>query len=415
MKQNSQNVDYRLGELLVDLGVTSATEITKGLKVAAHTSLPLGKTLVMLDCVPDYVIRSVVEAQSMLRDRLLELGQAKQAVGIVKRKRWTFSEALISLGVDAGTTKGTRLGELLRDAGKIDAQQLEMGLAIADYSGLPLGQVLILLNKVTEDKVRLTLSLQRELRASNLERKDAVRRLSTADSADETGTSLPALTVTPAIKIKLGELLTEAEVVSDDHVKEAIRSNRDNKKMLGQILVEKQRISSDLLTAALRLQSLIWSNFISIPKAAAVLREAHRLEGAPDALATDVDGLLDREAKKISLYDFLRITGYLTREKIRASVEKIKEDPRLLAYVMSHAKNANEAERSPLEEATELALRDTAALRAIFNETHPEDRPLVDSALVFHQLVQERKLTLCQALVNFSIKINGIGAEPLHA
>ncbi len=415
MKQNAQNVDYRLGELLVDLGVTSASEITKGLKVAAHTSLPLGKTLVMLDCVPDYVIRSVVEAQSMLRDRLLELGQAKQAVGIVKRKRWTFSDALVSLGVDAGTTKGTRLGELLRDAGKIDAQQLEMGLAIADYSGLPLGQVLILLNKVTEDKVRLTLALQRELRASNLERNDAVKRLRTADGADETATSLPALTVTPAIKIKLGELLAEAEVISNADVDDAMSANRDNHKMLGQILVEKQRISSDLLTAALRLQSLIWSNFISIPKAAAVLREAHRLEAAPDALATDVDGLLDKEARKISLYDFLRITGYLTREKIRASVERIKEDPRLLAYVMSHAKNANKAESSPVEEATELALRDAATLRAIFNETHPEDRPLVDSALVFHQLVQERKLTLCQALVNFSIKINGISAEPLHA
>ncbi len=414
MKEKAQHVDYRLGELLVDLGVTSATEISKGLKVAAHTSLPLGKTLVMLDCVPDYVIRSVVEAQSMLRDRLLEFSQARQAVGIVKRKRWSFSDALVSLGVDAGTTRGTRLGELLRDAGRIDSQQLDMGLSIADYSGLPLGQVLILLNQVTEDKVRMTLSLQRELRASNLERKDVVQRLSTADSVDDTATSLPALTVTPAIKIKLGELLTEAAVISNAEVNEAMHANRDNHKKLGQILVEKKRISSDLLTAALRLQSLIWSNIISVSEAAAVLREAHRLEGAPDALTPDVDQPLDKETRKISLYEFLRITGYLTREKIRASVERIKEDPRLLAFVMSHSKS-NKAEISPLEEATELALHDAATLRAIFNETHPEDRPLVDSALVFHQLVEERKLTLCQALVNFSIKINGISAEPQHA
>jgi hypothetical protein len=412
VKQTAQQVDYRLGELLVDLGVAAPDEVMKGLRVAAHTSLPLGRTLVMLDYVPDFVIRSVVEAQSMLRDRLLELNQAKQAVAIVSRKRWTFSDALISLGVDASATKGTRLGELLHDADKLNAQQLDLGLTVSDHSGLPLGQVLVLLSKITEDKVRITLAMQRELRACNLERKDVLKRLRTENGAGATSTSLPAFDPS-AQKIKLGELFICAEIITDQELQQSLSTRKDSQQMLGEILLEKKWISQDILTAALRLQALIWDNVLSLRKATDVLREAHRLSGTPEP--ADIDGLIEQNGtKNVSLYEFLRITGYLTKDKIRASLERVMEEPRLMAYVMNHAKDVTGGTGDYIAEATELALRDAATLRFVINETHPKDRGLVDSALVFHQLVQEGKLTLCQALVNYSIKINGIESDTIN-
>lgn len=416
MKQTAQQVDFRLGELLVELGVASPDEVSKALRVASHTSLPLGRTLVMLDYVSDFVIRSVVEAQSMLRDRLLDMHQAKKAVAIVKRKHWSFSDALVSLGVDASATKGTRLGELLRDAGKLTPNQLDLGLTVSDHAGLPLGQVLVLLSKVTEDKIRMTLALQRELRASNLERKDAVKRLRTADGADSTAHSLPAMTNTEAPRrLKLGELFVCAEIINDEQLEEAVNTSVESQKMIGEVLLEKKSITKDILTAALRLQALLWSNVISIGKACDVLREAYRLAGTPESVH-DVDGILEQNqtaAKNVSLYEFLRITGYLTQDKIRASLKRIMNEPRLLAFVMNRANQTGSTEEDYVREATELALRDAATLRFVINETHPNDRPLVDSALVFHQLVQEGKLTLCQALVNFSIKVNGIASDTI--
>ena len=409
MKQTAQQVDYRLGELLVDLGVAAPAEVIKGLRVSAHTSLPLGRTLVMLDYVPDFVIRSVVEAQSMLRDRLLELNQAKQALAIVNRKRWSFSDALISLGVDASATKGTRLGELLRDANRLNSQQLDLGLTVSDHSGLPLGQVLVLLSKVTEDKVRITLAMQRELRANNLERKDVLKRLASDNGAGATAHSLPAYDST-AKKIKLGELFICAEIITEEELQQSLSMGKDSQQMLGEILLDRQWISQDILTAALRLQALIWDEKIDVRKATDVLREAHRLAGTPDS--ADVDGLIaDRGNKNVSLYEFLRITGYLTKDKIRASLKRVMDEPRLLALVMNHAKETDSSNSNYLEDATKLALRDAATLRFVMSETFPRDRGLVDSALVFHQLVQEGKLTLCQALVNYSIKINGIESD----
>ncbi|MBX3137863.1 hypothetical protein KF707_16680 [Candidatus Obscuribacterales bacterium] len=409
MKQTAQQVDYRLGELLVDLGVAAPAEVIKGLRVSAHTSLPLGRTLVMLDYVPDFVVRSVVEAQSMLRDRLLELNQAKQALAIVNRKRWSFSDALISLGVDASATKGTRLGELLRDANRLNSHQLDLGLTVSDHSGLPLGQVLVLLSKVTEDKVRITLAMQRELRANNLERKDVLKRLASDNGAGATAHSLPAYDST-AKKIKLGELFICAEIITEEELQQSLSMGKDSQQMLGEILLDKQWISQDILTAALRLQALIWDEKIDVRKATDVLREAHRLAGTPDS--ADVDGLIaDSGNKNVSLYEFLRITGYLTKDKIRASLKRVMDEPRLLALVMNHAKETDSSNSNYLEDATKLALRDAATLRFVMSETFPRDRGLVDSALVFHQLVQEGKLTLCQALVNYSIKINGIESD----
>lgn len=402
MNSTAQLLDYRLGDLLILFGVCSAKEVARGLRVSAYTNLPLGKTLVMLDYVPEVLIRGVVEAQSMLRDRLLGLDQAKAAVAIVKRKKWNFSDALISLGVDASATKGTRLGELLRDAERVDNEQLDLGLTVCDYSGLPLGQVLVLLNKITDDKVRITLSLQRELRSAHLERKDVIERIKQDKSADATAQGMAPLVPS---QIKLGELLICADILNSQQVDALVIEAREKNKMVGQLLVEGGWITQDVLTAALRLQSMMWEDKISLSQASTVLGEAHKLASSPQQLMERQGILSGKGERNVSFYEFLRITGYLNKEKMKTTLETVMTEPRLLAMIMKHATDSSKAK---VREATKVAVEDTATLRYLINETHPKDQHLVDSALILHQLVQEGKLTLCQALVNFTIKSNGI-------
>lgn len=402
MNSSVQLLDYRLGDLLIHFGVCTSKDVARGLRVSAYTNLPLGKTLVMLDYVPEVLIRSVVEAQSMLRDRLLQMDQAKAAVAIVKRKKWAFSDALISLGVDASATKGTRLGELLRDADRVDNDQLDLGLTVCDYSGLPLGQVLVLLNKITDDKVRITLALQRELRSAHLERKEVIERIKQERNADETAQGL-----TPLIpnQIKLGELLICANILSSQQVDALVIEAREKNKMVGQLLVEGGWITQDVLTAALSLQSMMWADNISLSQASTVLAEAHKLASSPQQLMERQGITPGKGERNVSFYEFLRITGYLNKEKMKATLENVMTEPRLLAMVMKHAKDSSKAK---IREATKVAVEDTATLRYLISETHPKDRHLVDSALILHQLVQEGKLTLCQALVNFTVKSYGI-------
>src|SRR5262249_40664014 len=151
---------------------------------------------------------------------------------------------------------------------------------------------------------RITLALQRELRASNLERKDVVKRLKVDQSADATAQNLPAMSNPVPGKMKLGELFICAEILTDNELEEAIDDSKSTEKMLGEILLEKRWISQDILTAALRLQALLWDNVISLRKATDVLREAHTLAGSPGGVK-DIDGLMvDTDVKNVSLYEF---------------------------------------------------------------------------------------------------------------
>ncbi|MBZ0189901.1 MAG: hypothetical protein K8F91_26885 [Candidatus Obscuribacterales bacterium] len=399
------DADYRLGQLLVNFGVITSQSVERACRLSAFTTLPLGRTLVMLEYVPEIIVRSVVEAQSMLRDRLIELCQAREAIGLVKTNNWTFSDALISLGVDATATRGSRLGELLTEARRIDDKQLALGLMISDNCGLPLGQVFILMNRISEDYLRITLALQRELRAGFVERTKVITRLMRASSADETATNMQPAT---SVRIKLGELLVVAGVTDEAQMSTAATEAQRDGKLLGEHLLDRGILSSDVLSLSLRLQSMLWNNRINLPRASDILKEAFKQENtrSDGEIGPTPPGSLDES--KLEFYDFLRLSGYLNRNRVAMILEKIIEQPRLASAVLKHATTSSGDEHDILKDATKIALRDSSTLRFILKETLPDESSNIDSALVLHQLLQAGKLSLCQALFNFSVKRSGI-------
>jgi len=402
--------DYRLGQLLVSFGVTTTTAVERAARLSAFTTLPLGRTLVMLDYVSEVIVRSVVEAQSMLRDHLIEVGQAHKAIAIVQQQNWSFADALISLGVDATATRGSRLGELLTEAKRIDDKQLDLGLAISDNSGLPLGQVFILMNRITDDYLRISLALQRELRAGFVDRTKVIARLMRASSADETATNLQPAN---SGRVKLGELLVVAGVADDEQMSREAKEASKSGKLLGEHLMDRGILSKDLLSLSLRLQSMLWSNRINLPRASEILKDAALQEAGQLELE---DGELEEgesltsnvDESRISFYDFLRLSGFLSRQKVTLILEKILDRPRLASVVLKHAGSWGDAsEEDVLKHATKRALADPGTLRFILKETMPEESHYIDSALVLHQLLEAGKLSLCQALFNFSVKRSG--------
>ncbi len=99
--------ELKLGNLLNYFGLITDQDVTRGLALSQQTGLPLGKCLSMLDLLNPATIRAAIEAQSMIKDGLLELYDAREAMGMVYRKKWMLSDALIGLGVEAYASKGT--------------------------------------------------------------------------------------------------------------------------------------------------------------------------------------------------------------------------------------------------------------------------------------------------------------------
>lgn len=403
--------DFRLGRLLVDLDLVTRTRVEQAAVLSSLTTLPLGKLLSMLDYVPERLIKSTIEAQSLLRDRLIKLDLAKKAMYLVRSSGISFGEALRALGFENPGTRRSRLGELLTDSKKIGSEQLEFGLAISNSSGLPLGQVFILMNKITEDFLRVALALQRELRRGNIERPRVIARLATADQADETANSLPSLN---SERTKLGELLVSAGIIEEEKLIQASEISASLNMLLGEFLIQKSVIERDVLTLALKLQSLNWQGKISLAQAAGILKDATNYLSSDDFRIDTADtnnSVSEMDERAISLFNFFRLSGYLSASMLHDAVEKLKTRPRLIASVMKHAETGHDTAEGVNQEATRLALKDPRTLRMILNEIYPEDRPIVDSGLVLHKLVQDGKMSLKEALFNFSIKRSGIDAS----
>lgn len=400
--------DFRLGRLLVDLDLVTRTRVEQAAVLSSLTTLPLGKLLSMLDYVPERLIKSTIEAQSLLRDRLIKPDLAKKAMYLVRSSGISFGEALRALGFENPGTRRSRLGELLTDSQKIGEEQLEFGLAISNSSGLPLGQVFILMNKITEDFLRVALALQRELRRGNIERPRVIARLATANQADETANSLPSLN---SERTKLGELLVSAGIIEEVKVTQASEISASLNMLLGEFLVQKAVIERDVLTLALKLQSLVWQGRVSLAQAAGILKDATSYLSCDDFKIATNGSVSEIDERSISLFNFFRLSGYLSAPMLHDAVEKLKTRPRLIASVMKHAETGHDTAEGVNQEATRLALKDPRTLRMILNEIYPEDRPVVDSGLVLHKLVQDGKMSLKEALFNFCIKRSGIDAS----
>lgn len=398
---------FMLGELLCFFAVVHEKDIKRGLVLSRHTGLPLGKCLVMLDVVTPEVVRASVEAQSMLKDGLIDKDSAKEAMGVVFRKKWTLTDALIVLGVDAYATRGTRLGELLHSADHLNSKQLDIALKAVDSSGLPLGRVLILLDRINMLSLQKALELQKEVRWSKMERSDAVEQLKdvrTGPQRDFNGAQNPD-------KIRIGELLVAASLLKSVEVDSAVQIAQANDKMLGEVLIEMGWISEDLLSATLRLQEMVWSGGVSANRAANVLDKIHDSGQSAEEGLKEAGLATSSLQKDLSFCDFLRFSGYLGRDSMKQIIRDIMSDPEMVALVMKHARKSGDMSSNYLKEAIKIGFKDTQLLANLLHHVRGKDAELIDSALVMHELLKGGKLTLDQALINFTIRRDGIALE----
>ncbi|MGD9682988.1 MAG: hypothetical protein AB7W16_17505 [Candidatus Obscuribacterales bacterium] len=395
--------ELKLGSLLSHFGVVSEQDVRRGLVLSKHTGLPLGKCLVMLDITVPEVVRAAVEAQSMLKDNLIDMESASEAMGVVQRKKWTLPDALIVLGVDAYASRGTRLGELLASSQHLTAEQLDIALRASDTSGLPLGRVLILLDKLNASSLSLALELQHDVRAGKVERGSAVDRLK--QEKPEPGASVSA---EDAKKIKVGELLVSASVLSEAEVLSAVQMAKANDKMVGEVLIEMGWLTEELLTVSLRLQEMIWSGGVSAKRASRSLQQICSSGLNPDESLKELGLAPSSLQKDLTYCDFLRLSGYLSRDAMKNIIRDIMSSPEMVALVMRHARSSGEMSSNYLKEAIKLSFRDSELLARLIKEVRPKDAYLMDSGLIMHELLKNGKLTLDQALINFTIRRNGL-------
>ncbi|HEY9715993.1 MAG TPA: hypothetical protein V6C69_00885, partial [Trichormus sp.] len=68
--------DLRLGRLLVSMQLVKENDLDRALDKSRQCRVPIGKMLVMTEQISDATMKTVVEAQWMMRDKFLTMEQA---------------------------------------------------------------------------------------------------------------------------------------------------------------------------------------------------------------------------------------------------------------------------------------------------------------------------------------------------
>jgi hypothetical protein len=363
----------RLGTLLQEFGVLSPEDCTKTEELSAHSGLPFGKCLILLDFITDNDLKAVLEAQSLLRDGIFERTALAKAVQKVCKGHISLADALQSMGLQAKNTRRTRLGELLADAGAISPQQLDAALKAADFSALPLGHILTSFDALEPALVDYALEVQSQIRKGALARNTGIEQIRQANL------QLSVKISAGSGHFALGEILIYSKLLTSKQIEDAIVIARERKQLIGEYLVESELISDETLSAGLCLQNLVGAHLLSIDGACDVIFSVAKQKLDPNK---NFDGL--------TFQDFLKASGYLTNSKLRVLMAKLSDDPNQTLDAFKHS------------------LEDTSTLRELLSECFPDDISLVNGGAVLYQLVHLQKLSLNQALLTFAFRKNGV-------
>jgi len=397
-------VDLRLGNLLSQFGLLEEPEVEKALGVATETGLPVGKVLVMLERISNPTLKAVLEAQWMLKDDLLTLNQAIAAMDLVKRNGWNFSDALVAIDVDAYATKGARLGELLVAAGQMEEDDVDTFLKVSNQSLLPLGRVLILLDRMNEPGLDAALKLQRQIRLGQMAPEEGAIQLretllltpTTFGDEFEDKNKPNGKTPTKGMEnMKLGELLVAASLISEKEVDIALDIATANNKMIGEVLTEHSWIEEDVLEQALTMQTEARNKRMTYHDVVERLRSQITTGTYPVQEAVTTPGPTAFE-QSLTLYEFLRLTGYMTPNKLSTVITTASQKPKILSEITT-------TPNISLKQAIKQAVQDSSRFSLLLIKTLPDERDVVTAAHNLQKQVNQGTLKLDRSILEFTL------------
>lgn len=154
-----------------------------------------------------------------------------------------------------------RIGQLLIEAQILRARDLGDAIKIAKLTGLPVGRILIMSSYVDEREFQAAVQAQSLVRDSILPFPAAIEALSlmsrTELSFEDCLNEVGWARAKDATTNKLGEMLLEAQVISQEQMDVAIRTSQATGLPLGRVLVSLGDISDETLTTALNTQVLV--------------------------------------------------------------------------------------------------------------------------------------------------------------
>jgi hypothetical protein len=329
----------RIGELLIHLGLLTEGDLMEASHVAVDLGLPLGRALVMSDYISDAQLRAIIQAQSMLKDNVVDMQTVANAMKIIGETECSLDEALAKSGYSPNAEATTnKLGDLLVEAGVLSAEELQVTLQRAQENGLPLGRALGYTGRVAPALLHASLNAQVLLRDGRITRAQAINALRAAhqkqtsfeqELAEQGSYSPPS-----GARVRIGELFVLAGIVSEENVLVALEHCLLNQKMMGEVLLEMNIVSPELLQAALKLQEAIDTRLLTALTAAEALRRVQARNISIDRAMAEMGLLRSPPAERIRIGEFLLMANMISQDQLQEAVKLASMNNALIGKIL---------------------------------------------------------------------------------
>lgn len=276
---NGYVADFSIGEILVKVGVVSQQQVDEAVKESGNRQRLIGRTLVARGWLTAEQLRAGLQAQSLLRDGVIDTFIATKALALACNSDKSFEEALqevLPSFPQLHSAPTCKLGELLVEAGVLDTASLESAHAKSLARQEQLGNVLVAEGLLTNSYLDAALELQVRVRDGLFSREQVVEALK-QDPVRFLAMLAPSTTNPDAValqlseSIRLGDLLIGASVVNEADVLHALEFSRMHGHPIGEMLLARGFITRSLLDAALSLQQMVSAGQLTIENATACL------------------------------------------------------------------------------------------------------------------------------------------------
>ena len=170
----SDNV-IKIGELLVRAGVVTGVDLSVAETLAKRMSLQFGRVLIMSGCLSEHDLDCALVAQQLIREELLTVEVACQALTVASQHQMPFEDALEALDVvPKYGTATVDLAELLADAAIIPGEMLEEALMTSLRANVSLGDLLVKQNAISPSLIPILNTMLADITAGVLQEAAAI-------------------------------------------------------------------------------------------------------------------------------------------------------------------------------------------------------------------------------------------------
>lgn len=353
---------YRLGDLALELGIVSPEKLKQSLAIAGDTGLPLGRVFVLSGLLTESDMANIIRCQTLLRENLLDIMQARYAVNSVRGTKTSLDVALGALGWDASSRQDmTPLGELLVACELLSEDQLSSYLRQQNKTKLPLGRMLIASGAISDSFLTTALNVQIMVRNKKLTKAQAKEALAEARRRQfprKPTQSAKGFYELPARNVpRLGELLVLSGLISEGQLNEALELSLLSKKAIGEVLVERRLLTPQGLEGALIVQGRIGRGEMTIDQARAVMLEVRAGRSVNEALGIKARQEAPNSAKPhLNLIEFLKSMNCTDDGEIGRAFETARNNAHIVKQALLLAGSRDERTMTLAEQCHALYL-----------------------------------------------------------